>query len=286
MILQGAFSAQGKKVPFLVKAILMQLIEIINAIEKIAPLAAAASWDRSGLQVAARREDVAALAVCLDPTPSSVRNALELGAECILSHHPLLLTPVLPARLDDYHEVLRLLLVADVPLYAAHTSLDVNGRGPAGWLAQELELRNLAVLEPTSGQPFGNTLPLGFGLAGDLPSPLGFEAIVKILARHLDLSTAALCGPTPGTIRRLAYCTGSGSSLLPAARVAGAGLFITGDVKYHTALAAEISTLDVGHHSLEEEMMRRMCRLLRERLEPLEIFFVPSRSPLRPLVVS
>lgn len=144
MILQGAFSAECKKVPFLLKAMLMQLIEIINAIEKIAPLAAAASWDLSGLQVAAARQEAAVLAVCLDPTPSSISKALELGAECILSHHPLLLKPVLPARLDAYHEVLRLLLTADVPLYAAHTSLDVNARGPAGWLARELELRNLA----------------------------------------------------------------------------------------------------------------------------------------------
>lgn len=264
----------------------MQLIEIINAIEKIAPLAAAASWDLSGLQVAAARQEAAVLAVCLDPTPSSISKALELGAECILSHHPLLLKPVLPARLDAYHEVLRLLLTADVPLYAAHTSLDVNARGPAGWLARELELRNLAVLEPTSVQPPGDTLPLGFGLAGDLPCSLCFDEIVEKLTRHLDLSTAALCGPTPGTIRRLAYCTGSGSSLLAEARAAGAQLFITGDVKYHTALAAEISMLDVGHHSLEEEMMRRMCRLLQQRLEPLHVFFVPSRSPLRPLVVS
>lgn len=264
----------------------MQLIEIINAIEKIAPLAAAASWDRSGLQVAAGRQEAAALAVCLDPTPASVSRALELGAQCILSHHPLLLTPVLPTRLDGYREVLRLLLSADVPLYAAHTSLDANARGPAGWLAQDLALRNLAVLEPASGQPFGDTLPLGFGLAGDLPSPLGFASIVGMLGRHLDLSTATLCGPAPGTISRMAYCTGSGSSLLPAARAAGAELFITGDVKYHTALAAEISMLDVGHHSLEEEMMRRMCRLLQERLEPMEVFFVPSKSPLRPLVVS
>lgn len=67
-----------------------------------------------------RDQEAAVLAVCLDPTPSSISKALELGAECILSHHPLLLKPVLPARLDAYHEVLRLLLTADVPLYAAH----------------------------------------------------------------------------------------------------------------------------------------------------------------------
>ncbi|MDY3808523.1 Nif3-like dinuclear metal center hexameric protein [Desulfovibrio sp. PG-178-WT-4] len=264
----------------------MQLPEIFSAIEKIAPLEAAAPWDLSGLQVAAHRSEIEVLAVCLDPTPASVRQALELGAQCILSHHPLALKPALPRRLDAYHEVLRLLFAADVPLYAAHTSLDVNADGPASWLARELELRNLAVLDPTAPPPVEAALPLGFGLAGDLPTPLSLAQITSGLARHIELSTATVCGPMPEKISRLAYCTGSGSSLLREARASGAQLFITGDVKYHTALEAEICLLDVGHHSLEEEMMRRMSRLLAQRLDGLNIVFVPSASPLRPALLS
>ena len=263
----------------------MQLIEIFSAIEKIAPLHAAAPWDISGLQVAAHRSEADMLAVCLDPTPSSVRQALERGAQCILSHHPLALQPALPRRLDAYHEVLRLLFAADVPLYAAHTSLDVNADGPAGWLARELELSNLAVLEATAPPLDAAPLPLGFGLAGDLPASLSIAGITSALARHIDLSTATVCGPMPESISRLAYCTGSGSSLLREARAAGAQLFITGDVKYHTALEAEICLLDVGHHSLEEEMMRRMSGLLAQRLNGLNVLFVPSVSPLRPVLL-
>ena len=263
----------------------MQLIEIFSAIEKIAPLHAAAPWDISGLQVAAHRSEADMLAVCLDPTPSSVRQALERGAQCILSHHPLALQPALPRRLDAYHEVLRLLFAADVPLYAAHTSLDVNADGPAGWLARELGLSNLAVLEATAPPLDAAPLPLGFGLAGDLPASLSLAGITSALARHIDLSTATVCGPMPESISRLAYCTGSGSSLLREARAAGAQLFITGDVKYHTALEAEICLLDVGHHSLEEEMMRRMSGLLAQRLNGLNVLFVPSVSPLRPVLL-
>lgn len=263
----------------------MQLIEIFSAIEKIAPLDAAAPWDISGLQVAAHRSEADMLAVCLDPTPASVHQALELGAQCILSHHPLALKPALPRRLDAYSEVLRLLFAADVPLYAAHTSLDVNADGPAGWLARELKLCNLAVLEATAPPLNGAPLPLGFGLAGDLPAPLSLTQITSALARHINLSTATVCGPVPESISRLAYCTGSGSSLLREARAAGAQLFITGDVKYHTALEAEICLLDVGHHSLEEEMMRRMSNLLAQRLNGLNLVFVPSVSPLRPVLL-
>ncbi|WP_291441297.1 Nif3-like dinuclear metal center hexameric protein [Desulfovibrio sp.] len=264
----------------------MQLAELIKSIEEIAPLKAAASWDISGLQVAALRQNISIVAVCLDPTPESVRQALDLGAQFILSHHPLSLKPALPSQLDTYHEVLRLLIRADTPLYAAHTSLDVNPQGPAGWLAADLNLANTTVLEPVSPQPSDKKTALGYGLVGDLPRALAISDIIHALESVLDLSTATLSGPPPGKIHRLAYCTGSGSSLLSAARNAGAQLFITGDVKYHTALEAEIPLLDVGHHSLEEEMMRRMCHLLQQQLHGVAVHFVPSASPFRAVALS
>ncbi|MBQ3059218.1 MAG: Nif3-like dinuclear metal center hexameric protein [Desulfovibrio sp.] len=264
----------------------MQLVEIIKTIEEIAPPAAQASWDCSGLQVAAHRDCVTRLAVCLDPTPGSVDQALARGAQCILSHHPLSLKPTLPRQLDAWHEVLRLLLTADVPLYAAHTSLDVNADGPAGWLAQELALQDLCVLEPVAFNLAGSAaVKLGYGLAGNLPAPVTFLDLASRLAPFVDLRTATLSGPMPSAIKRIAYCTGSGSSLLEEAKKAGADIFITGDVKYHTALETDIPLLDAGHHSLEEEMMRRLATLLAVRLAPLDVFFVASASPMRPVVL-
>lgn len=260
----------------------MQLAELVAGIERIAPPENAASWDRSGLQVASARTEVSRLAVCLDPTPDSVRRALDAGADCLLCHHPLSLSPDLPRRQDAYWEVLRLLLGADVPLYAAHTTLDVNASGPAAWLADELGLRERAVLEPVAPAPEPGGLPFGYGLAGDLPKPMPFEAFNALLSRLLEFQGGTVCGPVPEQVERVAYCTGSGSSLWREARAAGARLFITGDVKYHTALETRIGILDVGHHSLEEEMMRRMGLLAAAMFAGLEVIFVTSASPLRP----
>ncbi|MDR2851087.1 MAG: Nif3-like dinuclear metal center hexameric protein [Desulfovibrio sp.] len=261
----------------------MQLDEIFSEIEKVAPPSTAAHWDKSGLQVASDRKTADALAVCLDPTPTSIRAALNHNAHCIVCHHPLSLSPDLPCCLDAYHEALRLLLTANVALYAAHTPLDANPAGPAGWLAEELNLTNRAVLDPLADTvaDFPEALPSGFGLAGDLPASLEGSAFVRLLSRHIDLSTATISGCLPRFVTRVAYCTGSGASLLPQAGKENAEIFITGDVKYHTALSTEICLLDVGHHSLEEEMMRRMSQLLAERLSPLTVCFVPSESPLR-----
>ncbi len=252
----------------------MNTASVIDAIEAVAPLSGAASWDKSGLQVASFRTGVTRLAVALDPVPATVRAALEQGADMVLTHHPLSLSPALPCRLDNWHETLSLLFRADVPLYACHTSLDVQPDGPAGWLARELALVHPSFLEQTGEGT-------GFGLAGRLPRPMRFSELLQTLGRRISLETAVISGPVPDVIRSCAYCTGSGGSLLAEAEASGADIYITGDIKYHTALDARIPLLDVGHHSLEEEMMREMQALLARRLDGLDIFFVPSVSPFR-----
>lgn len=249
----------------------MQLAEIIAQIENIAPLCAAAAWDVSGMQVATRRTAIQHLALCLDPTPASLAAAVALGADMVLSHHPLALKARLPARLDSYHAALSLLLQHDVALYAAHTSLDANPAGPVSWLADVLKLQDRVLLEPTS-------TGYGFGCCGTCP-PCSLDGLVSTLKQHVNISTASLCGASPARIQRIAYCTGSGASLIAAATAAQADIFITGDVKYHAALEAELCVLDVGHHSLEEEMMRRFAALLAPRLGAVRVSFIPSQSP-------
>lgn len=259
---------------------IMDLNEIVRIIEEIAPQQNAAAWDNSGIQVASHKTSVQCLAVCLDPTPQLVGEAIRLGADCILSHHPLALTPSLPSRLDDYHEVLRLLLGADIPLYAAHTSLDSNPAGPAGWLAKELSLQCVEVLAPISHAASSSA---GFGLVGNLSVTKNFTEIKRELQQFISFETATVCGEIPANIHRVAYCTGSGGSMSDAAHGAGADLYITGDIKYHTALNTKIAILDVGHHSLEEEMMRRMAKTLQDKNIGIKIVFIPSVSPFRRL---
>jgi len=207
---------------------------------------------------------------------------MQLEAQLLITHHPLLITPRLPAVVDSFHEALSLLFRADMALYSAHTSLDVVMDGPAGWLAQEFALRDMCVLEPCPGQP--GTLR-GFGCVGELPEPLSLDLLLAWLARHISLDGASLSGPPVDdtrTFKRIAYCPGSASSLLQAAAKAGADIFITGDVRYHNALDAPLPLLDVSHHALEEEMTRRFAVLLSERLSGVHTHFIPSTNPIRP----
>lgn len=253
--------------------------DVVSAIEQTARPRAAASWDLSGLQTASSRDHVEHLAVFLDPAPAYIREALDLGADCMLSHHPLTLRPRLPDRLDNWHEALGLLLCSDIPLYAAHTSLDVNMAGPAGWLGRELGLRNGRILDPVLETP---DEILGYGESGDLPMPLSLEELCHRVAELVHISEAILCGPDPGEpVRRVAWCGGSGGSLIDQAASSGAQVFITGDIKHHAAMDAPITVLDVGHFSIEEKMMRVFADHLKSVLPEMRVSFIAGKPPFR-----
>lgn len=123
--------------------------DLIARIESTAPPHLAASWDKSGVQIASAAAEVRTMCVALDPTVDTLRRAVDLQADFVLCHHPLALSPRLPSRLDEYHEVLRLTLGSSMWLYSAHTSLDANPDGPVNWLGRALGLRDMRVLEVT-----------------------------------------------------------------------------------------------------------------------------------------
>lgn len=258
----------------------MLLLDILDIVEKIAPLKGAALWDKSGLQVASSKKIIKNISICLDPIPASIHTAIKNGSELIISHHPLLLKPRLPDKLDSYHEVLKAVLKNDIALYAAHTSLDTNPQGPVNWLAKLLELKNIDIIEPISA--FSQE-KLGFGIVGELDRACTIDILLEKIAARCDLSTATICGPKVNTVKKIAYCTGSGASLIEAVEKTGADIYISGDIKYHTALDTKICILDLGHHCLEEEMMFCFSEILKRQLIGINITFVPSASPIQVL---
>lgn len=257
-----------------------KVADIIDLIEKHAPLAMAAPWDKSGIQVASPRQNVSRLAVVLDPTPEAVRSAIAAGADMMLAHHPLAMQPRFLDKLDAYHMTASLLLCREMPLYSAHTSLDASLDGPVSWLAEALSLHIVAPLEEVAPAAPGKKLPYGFGFYGDLPETMEYPAFAKRLAAALGKSDWLVCGAEPETVRRVACCPGSGSSYAETAHAVGADILITGDVKYHSALETPLRMLDVGHFILEHTMMRRFSDTLARELPDIEVFFIPAEDPL------
>ena len=256
----------------------MRIHELITHIEALAPLAGAAPWDHSGVQVAGTVQDVRRLAVTIDPTPEAVSRALDQGAQCVLTHHPLGLEPRHLDTPGPFLDVVRLVLSAGAWLYAAHTSLDARPAGPAGWLPRALGLTGTSVLEPTDpADP-----EVGIGLAGALPAPLSWPDFLAELGRHVARPDWSLSGPEPATVSRVAVCPGSGGSLFGAVAEARADVYVTGDVRYHQGLETPCAVVDVGHFTLEETMTRLMAEdLSRSLAGDVEVRFLEGRDPFR-----
>jgi dinuclear metal center YbgI/SA1388 family protein len=259
----------------------MDVKDIITLIEGTAPLDGQADWDNCGVQVARLGNDVTKLAVALDPRPEIIRQAVEWGAEMILTHHPLFFQPKKMDVNGPYLEILRTLLGADCLLYAAHTSLDSALNGPVGNLADGLGIMNRRPV-----QPLHHDLEKGFGLVGTLPESMKGEAFLGLLADHVDRNFWTLIGEAPETISVVAYCKGSGGSLLGQAKAAGADVYITGDMKYHLALDAldaGLFIIDVGHFQLEEDMMRRFAGELETEISPkgVTVRYFAEKDPLQ-----
>ncbi|UFS71645.1 Nif3-like dinuclear metal center hexameric protein [Geomonas sp. RF6] len=110
---------------------------------------------------------------------------------------------------------------------------------------------------------------LGIGRIGTLPEALPAAAFAGIVKERLGAPALRLVGSPERSVRKVALCGGSGSSLLMEAARKGADLLVTGDLKYHEARDAEalgVAVIDAGHFATEYPMVDAMAQALREAL--------------------
>ncbi|MBQ4145071.1 MAG: Nif3-like dinuclear metal center hexameric protein, partial [Clostridia bacterium] len=118
--------------------------EIIEKIEELAPTYMAESWDNVGLMVGDLDKRVTTVFVCLDVTSDNVKGAIECGADLIVSHHPLIFSPVKRIVEQDVSGgILRNLIRNDISVYSAHTNLDNADGGMNDELASRINLVNI-----------------------------------------------------------------------------------------------------------------------------------------------
>ncbi len=158
----------------------------------------------------------------------------------------------------------------------------------SAWLGNELDLTEVQILDKKNN----------FGIVGTLKKPSTLSKIAKkltqfmpnISAREFRFISLDSEEAKNRELNKIAICTGSAASLYYDALLCEADLFITGDVKYHDALDALQSIpqqksppilLDVGHYSLEEEMMRRFSILLANDLDghSVKVSFIETKNP-------
>lgn len=141
----------------------MRIKEVIQTIEQLAPLPLQESYDNSGLQVGDANREVTGILLCIDVTEDVIEEAVSLGCNLVISHHPIAFRPFKSLTGKNYVERCMIQAIRnDIALYAAHTNLD-NARGGVNYkLAEMLELQNVKILQPLENAllKFVTTVPL------------------------------------------------------------------------------------------------------------------------------
>ena len=131
----------------------MKISEIIDAIETIAPLALQESYDNAGIQVGDKSVEASSALLCLDVTEEVIDEAISIGANLIIAHHPLLFKGIKSITGSNYIE--RILIKAiqnNIVIYASHTNMDNAYNGVNYKIAKIIGLDSLQILDPLQGR--------------------------------------------------------------------------------------------------------------------------------------
>lgn len=133
----------------------MNIREIIDALERFAPLPLQDDYDNSGLQVGTTETEVSGALLCLDVTRQVVDEAARMGCNLIVSHHPLLFRPLRKLTDDSTGSIVMDAVRAGITVYASHTNLDNVSRGVNMRIARIIGLKEV---RPLDVHPDGNEI--------------------------------------------------------------------------------------------------------------------------------
>lgn len=223
--------------------------DILTFLEGIVPSELAESWDNVGLLAGDRESVVTGVLCALDVTEHVVAEAVEIGAQLIVAHHPAIFTSVSRVTADDATgRVLRLAIQNDIALICMHTNADCAEGGVNDALASALFLTN--VIHMGAGE---NGM---LGRVGDLPREMQPREFSRYVKECLKASGVRFCdGGKP--IRRVAVGGGACGKLMDAAVAKGADAFVIGDCSYDLMQRAQsigLTLVDAGHFPTENPM--------------------------------
>ncbi|MFP4588697.1 MAG: Nif3-like dinuclear metal center hexameric protein [Candidatus Acetothermia bacterium] len=131
--------------------LLVAFTRLVEYLHRIAPPYLSHDWDNSGLQISPTGDEIKRVFLTLDHSYEALNRGIEVEADLIISHHPLLFDPLEQVdRSSTKGQKLKLLLCNDMGLLALHTNFDRARRGLSHRLAEELGLKNSITLLPAS----------------------------------------------------------------------------------------------------------------------------------------
>ena len=252
--------------------------EIIDALERFAPLPLQDDYDNSGLQVGLTETEASGALLCLDVTEAVIEEARTLGCNLVVSHHPLIFRPLKQVTDATYQERCVMLAVKyGITLYACHTNLDNAEGGVSFMMAQKLGLQDVRFLSTSDGKS-------GAGVVGRMPQKYSEQAFCDAVKRVFALDTMRCNEHFDGCIETVAVCGGSGAFLITDAERAGADAFLTGEIGYHRffGYGGKLLLMELGHYESERYTPELLQKIISDNFPELPVRVVKlNTNPIR-----
>ncbi|MCK7623462.1 Nif3-like dinuclear metal center hexameric protein [Streptomyces sp. RS10V-4] len=214
------------------------LSEVLAALDTLWPPERAEGWDAVGTVCGDPGAEVGRVLFAVDPVQEIADEAVRLGADLLVTHHPLYLRGTTTVAASTFKgKVVHTLIKHDIALHVAHTNADTADPGVSDALAGALDLRILRPLVPDASDPAGRR---GLGRICELPHPMTLAELTAYAAARLPATAQGVraAGDPDREIRTLAVSGGSGDSLFGDVRAAGVDAFLTADLRHHPASEA------------------------------------------------
>lgn len=245
--------------------------DILAYFESLAPASMKMDWDNVGLLCGRKDKEVKKVLVALDPFRNVIREALDIHADLILTHHPLIFGSITSVNEDtETGRCLLTLIENGIAAINGHTNLDQAPGGVNDCLAARLGLQNIQVLNPCGldgqGRPWG-LLRSGEVPETDLPQFLSNvkEALGCDGLRYVS-------GGKP--VHRVAVGGGACAGGMEEAAAAGCDTFVTSDVKYNQFWDAQtmgLNLIDAGHFHTENPVTAYLAEELAKAFPEVEV---------------
>lgn len=244
--------------------------DLIRVIETTYPCEKAMEWDNVGLLVGRCQKDIQKVYVALDATDKVIEQAIQWGADMLITHHPILFSPIKQVTDDELvgRRILQL-VQKDICYYAMHTNYDV--------------LRMADLSSDILGLEINGALDEnGIGRVGNLENPMTVLECCELVKERFQLESVKVYGDLQQEISCVAISPGSGKHMSELAMEKGAGVFITAEIDHHEGLDANaegMAIIDAGHYGLEHIFIQDMVEYFGQNFKQIEVLGAEISHP-------
>ncbi len=244
--------------------------EIYEYINSFAAFETQEKWDNSGLLLGDPERGVKTAALALDATNETVAAAKEIGAELLITHHPVIFSPLkkITAGSAVYE-----LLSSGISAISAHTCLDSAAGGVNDVLAELLGFENPEPMElEETATPMVRLVKT---------EPMSGEELAQRVKARLGCNLRL--ADSGKTVESVAICGGSGGSLLYEL-IGKADAFVTGELSHHhfiDAAQSGLTAIAAGHFETEQPVMPMLQKKLKEKFSDINFVLIAQNNPVK-----